>query len=70
MEPTDQAARTTAEDSGNRDPEPGDGLPDDLSSILAEIERLSGMDAADAAEPAARLADVLGAALEAVEEER
>ncbi len=70
MEPTDQATQADLADQGVADPGPGDGSPADLSEILAEIERLAGVDAAEAAEPAARLADVLSAALEAVEEER
>jgi CBS-domain-containing membrane protein len=67
MESTDQAAHPSTGDPSPR--EAGGDASADLSEILAEIERLVDLDPADAAEPAARLADVLGAALEAAEEE-
>lgn len=46
------------------------GMAADLAGLLAEIERLSDLDPTEAAEPAARIADVLGAVLEAAEEDR
>lgn len=68
MESTDQATHPPIGNPSH--PDEGAHASVDLPEILAEIERLTDLDPADAAEPAARLADVLGIALEAVEEDR